>query len=523
MRNLTDDANFFSKTIISPTEPTSNPLPTQNITGSGDFNSTTLKNKENYEAIFPFKDGSSEEARLPSPLDEDGNPIDLQTVDPQDISPELFSQNFHSAHQLELLKRFNGEIALGAGDDRIDVLEGGGGRTVLILTEITKNDLAQLSIDDQTRIVEYLSRPDVPDEVKQKLAFLWEAEVGGTVEENRAAAGERVEAAIKEIGAAESEFDESYLDQLEILQLKISKNVLFSHASIDAQIDSVKERFERMNAFEVSVKFKDDRPSGLKFSLPSSLDNGVSMTAALETLLEQEKRMVEVQKQRLNFASSGSALDLPSLVAGLQLFDNIEKEVEAAEKTIELEQNNELVRYYTVMQGILNETQKSFNGEKPEEERDVFGNKGNDPVRVGIPVAVDGDDADLTEEERTALMMFDDFFSGGNSFEGENSHPMETLNKVTRPFDDILPDESTTIDEINDDGIVFDGVFPQKTQAQWNLFSTQIADAVTVINQRTQILTNDITTLNQEGNRHFELMNNSLRRSVDMINSIARA
>ncbi|QFT33968.1 hypothetical protein FIV00_25960 [Labrenzia sp. THAF82] len=576
MRNPSENSSFFSKAFASPTAQTSDPLPTQNITGSGDFNSTTLKNRENAEKIFPFKDGSSEETRLPPPLDENGNEIDLQTVDLDQISPELFNQSFHSAHQLELLKRFDGDLALGTGDERIDVLEGDDGRTVLILQDITKNDLAQLSIKDQTRIVNYLTRSDVPDEVKQKLAFQWEAEVGGTVEQNRETAAALVEAAREKIEAADSKFDEPFLTQLDIIDEKITETAIFSLGTLQAEADGVLERFERVSSFEKSVslsyQFPEESNRADTFAVNSS-DFDASMKETLTQLVDQEKRFVDLKRQRLSIAKADNQFDLPTLVAAFQITYNIEKDIVSAQKTLELEQNNEVVKFYSDLQRMLQEVQKKFDPSKPEEKRNIFGSTASSANTTGVfvprkpghqasivalsPENIDFDfqgvnfdlivsdsNQNISTRDARTLAMFSRLTAGSGK-SNATGHPIEEINSIERPLDNLFSgtldqfrldididnkpdniiDNSTNID-IDSDGKSPDGsiflVRETKTQAEWNLYSTQVADAITLLNQRTQILTNDITTANQEGNRHFEQMNNALRRSIDMINSIAR-
>ncbi|MEP3512429.1 MAG: hypothetical protein ABJN38_11780, partial [Lentilitoribacter sp.] len=368
----------------------------------------------------------------------------------------------------------------------------------------------------QTRIVNYLTRSDVPDEVKQKLAFQWEAEVGGTVEQNRETAGKLVADAITSIESEASANEAVYIEQLKIIQSKVDDNVLFSLGSINTQIDAIRERFDRMHAFETTIEANDTTFEKFSIEFPNSLDGNASMESALESFLEQEARILDAQKQRLEFASRSDSIDLPNLVAGLQISENIGKEILAAQNTLELEQNNELVKYYAEIQRMVNEVQKDFNSDKPEEERDIFGKTGTTVITIPGPNSGDsGYTKDVTDRERTALKMFDEFFSGTNvnliEFGEPIGHPMEDLNSITRPTDQMLG-SGTAVDEGS--ASQFRGL-PKKTQAEWNLFATQLADAVTLINQRTQILTNDITSLNQEGNRHFEQMNNALRRSID--------
>jgi hypothetical protein len=49
-----------------------------------------------------------------------------------------------------------------------------------------------------------------------------------------------------------------------------------------------------------------------------------------------------------------------------------------------------------------------------------------------------------------------------------------------------------------------------------------LADTVTLLNQRNQILQNEIENATKQQNRHFELGNNALRKMNDMIMTIGR-
>ncbi|MEQ8784619.1 MAG: hypothetical protein RIE06_33700 [Roseibium album] len=508
-----NNASFWSDAFLFPESATPNPNPTHSIPGSSDGNTSSQANQGNAETDFPFLDGSSEDTRLPPPLDEDGNPIDLQTVDLADISPDLFSGSFHSAHQLELLHRFGGALVLGTGSDRLDVLMGADGRTVLTLQQIPKNDLAQLSFEDQILVANYLADSTVPDAVKELLAFTWEVTVGDSVDNNRAAAAALIDAAIDAIKAAGSSYDEVYIEQLETLKALLGKNALFSQTALQTQISEVTERFERMHAFEAveAQTAINNAPDGFHTGL-NSQDGNTAILSGLQIFLEQEQRYLDIQKQRLAVASTGSSLDLPTLVATLQLIYNVKQEAEVAILTEELQQQNELLKDYAEMQRIANEVLKSFpsGSDADEEKRNAAGGSENegffDTSGIAFPDR-------LSDDDLRALLMFDSAFSGAAA---GSAHPLEDLRGITRPLADLFgnlrPNGTTR----------FVGALNALEQSDWNLMSTQLADAVTLINQQSQILSNDISAFNQQSNRHFDLGNSALRRMMDLINTIAR-
>lgn len=512
-----NNTSFWGDAFSFPESASPNPNPTHSIPGSSDGNTSSQANQGNAETDFPFLDGSSEDTRLPPPLDEDGNPIDLQTVDLADISPDLFSGSFHSAHQLELLHRFGGALVLGTGSDRLDVLMGADGRTVLTLQQIPKNDLAQLSFEDQILVANYLTDSTVPDAVKELLAFTWEVTVGDSVDNNRAAAAALIDAAIDAIKAAGSSHDEVYIEQLETLKALLGKNALFSETALQTQISEVTERFERMHAFEAveAQTAINNAPDGFHTGL-NSQDGNVAILSGLQIFLEQEQRYLDIQKQRLAVASTGSSLDLPTLVATLQLIYNIKQEAEVAILTEELQQQNALLKDYAEMQRIVNEVLKSFpsGADADEERRNAAGGSGDGEFigssNTSLPTP-------LSDDELRALLMFDSAFSGAAV---GSAHPLEELRGITRPLANLFFDEFPP--EGNGNTANFGAAVAALEQSDWNLMSTQLADAVTLINQQSQILTNDISAFNNLSNRHFDLGNSALRRMMDLINTIAR-
>ena len=108
--------------------------------------------------------------------------------------------------------------------------------------------------------------------------------------------------------------------------------------------------------------------------------------------------------------------------------------------------------------------------------------------------------------------MFSEDMSGGVLPDEE--HPLEALRGIERP----LQGEILIFDN---NGVRYR--YQAFTQSAWNLFSTQLADSVTLINQQSQILTNDISSSNQEKNRHYDLANGSWRRLNDLLTTISRS
>lgn len=526
--------SYWANAFDYPTTPTPDPNPLQNLPGSADDGSATDINNANAEELFPYMDGTSAETSLPNPKDSDGNEVNLNTVSLSDITPEFFS-TLHSGQQLQLLNRrdVRGELVLEDGDDRFDVLRGSDGRTVLVLQGLSKTDLAPMSNADQKLIADYTEalNATLPDVVGGLAASLG-VELGESASDYRDAMSELVQNKIDAIAADGSEYDEVFIDELELIQDRINSNSLFSSSNINSELNDLEDRYERIRAFENAVtkdgngnyvpdpEDTDSVPTGL-----NSLDNNATIIRGLDNLVAQEKRLLNLAEQRVSISKTavlqGKKLDLPSLISMLQLNYNIKKETDVAILTEELQQQNALLRDYATMQSMVNDVLKAFpSGEEgSEQERNIDGSEGEKEVLDYVIIFFSTEDwseadLELTTKQRRALMMFSERFSGAVG--EESGHPIEVLRKIDRPLE-------TFSKEVDGDySWEKKAVLVPKTQSAWNIFSTQLSDAVTLINQNSQILTNEISSLNQERNRHFDLANNALRRLNDSLTQIAR-
>lgn len=521
---MASTSGFWSTTFNTPATPTPDPNPLHNIDGSSDDASTNGINKANSENTFPYMDGSTPDNRLPSPKDVNGNEIDLQTVNLSDITPDFF-QGLHSGHQLELLNRFGGDLVLGTGDERLDVLRGADDRTVLILQNLSKNDIGLLGKSDQDLIAAYTSSLNATAPgVVANLASVWDVSLGNTPAENRIAADLLLDNALHKLLQADSNNKDAYKDQLNLIKDRISRNSLFSTGNLTVEIKEIFDRFDRMNAFELtlidsSASLNPDDTSSVPEGL-NSQDNNASIISGLNNLLAQEKRLLDLATQRIslsrNASVQGKKMDVPSLISMLQLTYNIQKEADVAILTEELQQQNALLRDYAEMQRIVNNVLKQFpSGEDgSKQKRNIEGTENGKLVKGAGGVTWAEANMSLSVKERRAMIMFSTEFSGAAPQGG--GHPLETLRRISRPLDDF-----TVTIQLSEEA-PRQTFLTAKTQSAWNIYSTQLADAVTLINQNSQILTNEISSMNQERNRHFDLANNSLRRLNDSLTSIAR-
>jgi hypothetical protein len=458
------------------------------IQGSGSYD-PVLANAAT-EVIYPFMDGSDETTRLPCDIDLQNVPLNPDI--PGHLTVEQFL-SLHPAHQMELAHRFQGYFRVREGEG-LDVLLSSDGRSVLILQQISRQGFAALSEADQKKIAHYLATTTVPDAALAKLAETWKVTitVGGSVEANRAAAQKIVDDVIKEIQAKGSEHDKDYIEELKILKKRIDTQSLFSHTEIQGEVAKVKERFDRMNAFEkLEGQTLVADSDGLTPSL-SSLDNNKTILSGLNALLDQQKRMLNVKTVSLSLVTDPGTLDMPNLIAALQLVNNIYKEAEVAVLTEELNQHNALLKDYAAMQKIVNDVLKAFPANGDEAEKRNF---------FGFRNPQDMPNSNLTEEQKRAVSMFETFKNGVDSL----PHPIEGLRGISRPRQDNVRDGHTV----------------EYTRSSWSIYSTQLSDAVNLLNQGSQVLTNDISSLNEERNRHVEMSSSVLRKMADMISTIS--
>ncbi|MEI2384504.1 hypothetical protein [Breoghania sp. JC706] len=498
------------------------PNPLKTLPGSADDGSADALNKGNAETLFPYMDGTSAETSLPNPVDETGAEVDLATVDLASITPKFFS-GLHSSQQLQLLNRAEagGKLVLTGGGERLDVLLGSDGRTVLVLQALSKTDLAPMPNADQALIADYTTalNATAPDVVAD-LAAAWGVSLGATATSYREAMKALVQEKIDFIENDGSANRDLFTDQLNLIIERIDKNSLFSSANINSEISDIVDRYTRMRQFEKAVSAQSFSDSVTVPEKLNSLDNNVTITSGLESFLAQEKRLLELAKQRHSISQSGSLdgkrLDLPSLISMLQLSYNIKKEAEVAVLTEELQQQNALLRDYAAMQKLVNDVLKTFpSGEEGSKQKRNIDGTTDEKVVSGADPNWSTANMDLDTQERRAMIMFDSYYSGPNLL--KLGHPLEDLRGITRPLEDFSKRKV-----INDKTKEEATVLVTKTQSAWNIYSTQLADAVTLINQNSQILTNDISSMNQERNRHFDLANNALRRLNDSLTSIAR-
>ena len=284
--------------------------------------------------------------------------------------------------------------------------------------------------------------------------------------------------------------------------------------------------------------WNNNSPSPIKkMDLPttqpvSGQTNQTTTGGGYDKLISSEKKIAALKTEmdkvaRSQSISSGSAgvdksLDLPSLIFFMQFYTNLIKEQEVNVATEMVNQQNQLLNAYSQMQTLVNNAQSRFDPKDQTQELDLFGNKVDgsnnySPVYLGSLVDP-ATGKPLTQQTYNILSMFDSVVSQGKTANpGGTStvlNPIEKLFKINRPTQKIF--------EIGPNGTSGNGHTYVYTSTAWNSYGTSLSSAVTQINQQTQIMMNNINTLDKEKNQHFDLANNCLTKMNELLASIGR-
>ncbi len=581
VENPSPTGNIFLDAFFEPNIDPNYIPPTGQINGSGsgtaypdgvgDPNVPTTA--ERADALFPFFDGVN--ARLSTnPISQDGlteylfpgrsptmtpsqdangNPLTPEqlfafTVDivfptsGTDVTVEDFF-GFHSSHQLEYVLNSDDPVpgfsdarmvTFGEGANRIDVVAIPGERRVFVLQQLTKTDLAIIAPDTEEVLAAALGtlpaalREEIESAVGASVGLASDDALNGLITNARAA----VNGFFTRTGAQNftpdqiAGFRDVFTDQIDNIEARAAQASFFDLLEIRTRIDEIVRRADRANEFFIVAQtppsplgpvtitnpgfppfvppFDETFPrSDQDVNVNAPVGADLSQSGILEgfnTFIAQETRIRDLDNQRLQLANSGvlnggRALDGPNLIAIFQLNYNLTREAEVNLETEELNQQNALLQIYSAVQQLVNDALRAFGtGEDgANEERTIAGVEGDQTY------------SSLPEEDRNLIAFVEDFLV----LRSDVGHPIETLRNINRPTLDIIANR--------------DGTLNRFSQNELNIFASQLADTVTQINQESQILTNEISSINRERNRNFDLANNALRRLNDSLLTIARA
>jgi hypothetical protein len=207
-------------------------------------------------------------------------------------------------------------------------------------------------------------------------------------------------------------------------------------------------------------------------------------------------------------------LDVPDMIFYIQLYTNLLDEQKNAAATQIVNQQNDLLNAYSQMQQLINQIQSAFNPSSSLEQIDIAGSTSEshdyvvsmmDPNNVGNKNNGATNTAfALTSAQMSIISMFDTGIGGKGAVS-----PIETLYNIKRPTWQFFDDAQ---------GASFTGKV--YTSQSYNEFGTSLSDAVTQINQQTQIAMNSINELDQEKNQHFSLANSALQQAQTLYTTI---
>ena len=296
-----------------------------------------------------------------------------------------------------------------------------------------------------------------------------------------------------------------FLAELDLLKEQLARGGIVSPAEIQKKVMDLRNRFDRAYNFynvrppSTSQEWIGDPPHLVDvYHNVISLDDNETINHGYQVFIAQEKKIAELAETRMQLVRDdgvafGKRLDVPSLIARFQMIYSESLKAQVVMETEEINQQNALLKTYAAMQDLVNQTLQQFV-------------KADDDPK-GILGLGEGDYEKLTDEQKKVLGMFEDALGAGQK------HPLETQGQIDRPLFDFFKQDAGEADNYK---------LNAYSQTQWSTFGTRLSETVTLINQNTQIKMNDITSLQKEADRHFDLAANALAKLADIIQNIGR-
>lgn len=422
-------------------------------------------------------------------------------------SPHEFV-SWHPAVQLRYLRdNFteaqiqSGNTVIGTGSNQVGVIRSDDKRSVTIVNELTKSRIFQLSKTEQERLA---NNSIFKTRIAPLLDLLPNADTD--LAASRAVITAQIDKEINDVknktltnktsGSDRDKFNEdkqAYVKQLEMLRDNVPNTGIYARSDLATEMQEIVKRFERAHAY-FDVKTPNLANPARNSRDVLTPDNNASINRGYAVFIEQEQRILAIKQAEQQMLSAGgitnsdgtiSRLDLPTLVALIQNQASLKQQAIITMRTEQLTQLNQLSQAYAEMQRIVNEALKKFNdtGKDADKEKHSLSVSFDNPSQFSTAVAY----------------MFEDFASG-------KPHPVEKEFNITRPTHDMINNSNGSKNSFK--------------RTQWERFSTQLSDAVTLLNP--QLLTNDINQDNREQNRSYEQATGTVRRSFDLNIQIAR-
>ena len=279
---------------------------------------------------------------------------------------------------------------------------------------------------------------------------------------------------------------------------------IYSPKDIQDKLTAILTRFKRVNAFSASSQQANGYyepstadPSVNVFHLYPTRPDAGAIAQGLTTLMAQEGSILDLANRASQLAGSGTlanthqSLDVPNMVYLFQLFANLSGEAVLRADTEEVNQTNQLLNIYATMQKIINQTVASIPPQNDSKTTPKAALRGSNP------------DGSFTDAEKAVVAMFNNQHITGTTGTPASS-PIELLNGITRPLSNLSSTNSLT------------------AQA-WSSIGTSLSDAVTQINQASQLKMNDINAETKQKDRQFDLANTALQKAAEVVSKVASA
>lgn len=496
--------------------------------------------------------------------------------DPNSLSPEVFS-SWHSQLQLAYIYEYikdvpiygangnNGVLTIGTQDNQINVTissmqttprptyiipsNPGNKAKIVVLENLTVENIVSFTEDDLSRLwglhpadvgylpnefthpafIDFITRngliasftqPGVnqttefkdPNSPLAKLVYFeledWNKLVGTPFASLEHLIGDEIEGisdiAQKALNAITAQIEifltdilgeKRYLNDKFLSRATAYSKKVFSPEQIYAKAQELLDSIEVLCVFAKTLRNKG---SSANFNAAPWEVQYSNLAASFNNLTQAEIAKSNVL-QAANAISSGTATSLQgsplSAPQSISMFIyglSLKLQAQNQFDTERFNQLNTLIKSYGVMQRLINKTLDNFKG-------DELGDSGL--VKDGKNTI---EDLNLSDEGKGALHMFD---ANGSHW----ANPVETLENVTRPLLDLLQGEYPAT-----------GITIEYDRQQWTTMLQQVNDAVTLLNQNSQLQFNEITTRSQRRTVFFEAASDALVKLEDILVSMAR-
>ncbi|MEL7347827.1 MAG: hypothetical protein AAFN17_08750, partial [Pseudomonadota bacterium] len=303
--------------------------------------------------------------------------------------------------------------------------------------------------------------------------------------------------------------------QVRLLEEQLSEMAIFSTDDIIAQVDEIADRYIRARYFGDAVGTganagftlspsnglirstwaADDGDAGVYRRNLIDVDGtgpGTPVFSTFQNIIEQERVITSLAERRREFAdqiyfqapqgttvqsAAQRRLDLPAIITFFQQMYNQKLEAEVNAATEEVRALNNLLNTYSAMQDMINS---------------VLGGFSQDDIEKDRSRSLDG----VIQNASQARVA--EFFDNTSV---NTLHPVERIAGLdTRPTAEITSDVIPTVN------------LPAQRQSFWSNLNNRLSDAVTQLNQQTQLKQQDISSDDRQKNRHFDLANNAQRK-----------